>query len=107
MLQSGPLPAGALDLTPGAVNNLTFVVYQDVAILSGTNFGLDAVVTLPTAPIAGDVFVEVGFSPANPGETATLPMSVSDFSVWDLSGGMVLDVLDIPSGSVAHRLALA
>jgi hypothetical protein len=100
VLQSGPLPAGALDLTPGAVNNLTFMVYQGVAILSGANFGLDAVVELPAAPTTGDVFVEVGFSPANPAETATLPMSVSDFSVWDMSGGMVLDVLDIPSGSL-------
>jgi hypothetical protein len=27
-------------------------------------------------------------------------MSVSDFSVWDMSGGMVLNVLDIPSGSL-------
>ncbi len=102
VLQSGPLPAGALDLTPAAVNNLTFMVYQGVAILSGNDYGLDAVVTLPAPPTTGDVFVEVGFSPANPAETATLPMSVSDFSVWDMSGGMVLDVLDIPSGSVAQ-----
>jgi hypothetical protein len=102
VLQSGPLPAGALDLTPGAVNNLTFVVYQGMAILSGNSYGLDAVVTLPAAPTTGDVFVEVGFSPANSAETATLPMSVSDFSVWDMSGGMVLDVLHIPSGSVAQ-----
>jgi len=102
VLQSGPLPAGALDLTPGAVNNLTFMVYQGVAILSGNAYGLDAVVTLPAAPIAGDVFAEVGFSPANSAETATLPMSVSDFSVWDMSGGMVLNVLDLPSGSVAQ-----
>ncbi|HET9659856.1 MAG TPA: hypothetical protein VFP05_05965 [Thermomicrobiales bacterium] len=101
VLQSGPLPAGALDLTPGAVNNLAFMVYQGVAILSGATYGLDAVVTLPVAPTAGDVFVEVGFSPANPAETATLPMSVSDFSVWDLSSGLVPDIFDIPSGSVA------
>ena len=77
-----------------------FMVYQGVAILSGNDFGLDAVVELPTAPTTGDVFVEVGFTPANPVETATLPMSVSDFSVWDMSAGMVLDVLDIPSGSL-------
>lgn len=100
VLQSGPLPAGALDLTPGAVNNLTFMVYQGVAILSGASFGLDAVVELPVLPSNGDVFVEVGFSPANPAEAAALPMSISDFSVWDMSGGTVLDVLDIPSGSV-------
>jgi hypothetical protein len=100
VLQSGPLAAGALDLTPGAVNNLTFMVYQGVAILSGNAYGLDAVVTLPAAPSTGDVFVEVGFSPANPAEPATLPMSVSDFSVWDMSDGMVLNVLDIPSGSL-------
>jgi hypothetical protein len=100
VLQSGPLAAGALDLTPGAVNNLTFMVYQGVAILSGNAYGLDAVIELPALPITGDVFVEVGFSPANPAEPATLPMSVSDFSVWDMSDGMVLNVLDIPSGSL-------
>jgi hypothetical protein len=102
VLQSGSLPAGALDLTPGAVNNLTFMVYQGVAILSGNDYGLDAVIELPSAPTTGDVFVEVGFTPVNPAEPATLPMNVSDFSVWDISGGMVLDVLDLPSGSLTQ-----
>ena len=100
VLQSGPLPAGAVDLTPGAVNGLDLIVYQGVAILSGNSYGLDAVIELPVLPSTGDVFVEVGFSPTNPNETATLPMSVSEFSVWDMSSGMVLDLFDIPSGSV-------
>lgn len=101
VLQSGTLPPGAVDLTPGAENDLTLVVYQGVAILSGNDLGADAVVELPAAPVAGDVFVEVAFQAANPAETATLPMSVSDFSVWDMSGGEVFDVFSLHSGSVA------
>jgi hypothetical protein len=102
ILQSGVLPPGAVDLTPGAENYLSLVVYQGVVILSGNNFGVDAVVELPVQPMTGDVFAEVGFAAANPAETATLPMSVSGFSVWDMSGGMVFDLLSIPSGGVGQ-----
>lgn len=102
ILQSGVLPPGAVDVTPGAENYLSLVVYQGVLILSGTSFELDAVVELPVQPMSGDVFAEVGFSAANPAETATLPMSVTDFSVWDMSGGMVFDLLSIPSGAVSQ-----
>lgn len=102
LLQSGPLPAGAVDLTPGATNDLALVLYQGVAILSGESYGMDAVVELPVLPVTGDVFAEVGFAAVNPAETATLPMSISDFSVWDMSGGMVYDLLSIPSGSLTQ-----
>lgn len=100
VLQSGPLADAAIDLTPGAENDLALVVYQGIAILSGTNHGVDAVAELPARPLSGDVFAEVGFTAANPAETATLPMSVHGFLTWDMSGGMVPDVLSIPSGSV-------
>lgn len=102
ILQSGPLPPGAIDFMPGAENEIALVVYQGVAILSGISLGADAVVELPVMPVAGDVFVEIGFAPANPAEVAALPMSVSDFSVWDLSSGMVWDLLSLPSGSVGQ-----
>ncbi|MEZ4504633.1 MAG: hypothetical protein R2848_01945 [Thermomicrobiales bacterium] len=82
--------ARAVDLTPGAENDLTLVVYQGVARdperqRDWRRCGGE----LPAAPVAGDVFAEVEFQAANPAETATLPMSVSEFSVWDMSGGEV------------------
>jgi hypothetical protein len=101
-LQSGALPFGAIDLTPGVENYLSLVVYQGVAILGGNDYEVGAVVEVPALPLAGDVFAEVGFTAANPAETALLSMSVSDFSVWDMSGGMVFDLFSIPSGSVAQ-----
>jgi hypothetical protein len=101
-LQSGALPFGAIDLTPGAENALSLVVYQGVAILGGNDYEVGAVVEVPTLPLTGDVFAEVGFAAANPAETVLLPMSVSDFSVWDMSGGIVFDLFSIPSGGGAQ-----
>lgn len=101
-LQSGALPLGAIDLTPGVENYLSLVVYQGVVILGGNDYGVAAVVDLPVQPVAGDVFAEVGFAPTNSYEPAALPMSVSDFAVWDMSGGMVLDLFSIPSGGGAQ-----
>lgn len=102
VLQSGTLPWGAVDLTPGAENYLSLTLYQGIAILGGNDFEVGAVVEVPALPMMGDVWAEVGFTAANPAETATLPMSVSDFSVWDMSGGVVFDIFSIPSGNVSQ-----
>ncbi|MEZ4506512.1 MAG: hypothetical protein R2848_11890 [Thermomicrobiales bacterium] len=89
-LQSGELPAGSVDPTPGATNFLGLTVYQGTAILSGNTYDVGAVIPLDGTPIAGDVQSEIGFlDSGNVGVADPLAMSTSDFAVWDLSSGMV------------------
>ena len=91
MIQNGSMPPGSVDPTIGATNFLSLTVYQGVAILSGNSFAADAVIPLQGTPIAGDVKLEIGFLDAGGASSAaTLPISPSDFSVWDLSVGTVL-----------------
>jgi hypothetical protein len=88
-LQTGTLPSSSVDPTPGADNFLSLTVYQGIAILSGNTFDAAAVIPLQGTPVMGDVSAEVGFlSSAQVGTVAPLPMSISDFAVWDLSSGM-------------------
>lgn len=89
-LQSGELPAGSVDPTPGATNFLGLTVYQGTAILSGNTFEVGVVIPLEGTPIAGDVLSEIGFlDTGGVGVADSLAMSTWDFAVWDLSSGMV------------------
>lgn len=94
-LQSGELPAGSVDPTPGATNFLGLTVYQGTAILSGNTFEVGVVIPLEGTPIAGDVLSEIGFlDTGGVGVADSLAMSTWDFAVWDLSSGLVPAVED-------------
>jgi hypothetical protein len=93
VLQSGELPAGAVDFTVGTENFLSLAVYQGVAMLSGNEFNLDTTVEVAATSGSGDVQAEVGFLATDTTTTQTLPVSLSDFAVWDISSGMVGDIL--------------
>ena len=88
ILQSGDLAPGAVDFTPGAQNQLSLVVYQGLALLSGNDGTLDATIDLGGATGSGDVLAEVGFLADDTTSGQSLPISMSGFSVWDLSSGM-------------------
>ncbi len=91
ILQSGDLAAGAVDFTPGAQNYIGLVVSQGVAILTGNDFGLAA--TIETgATGSGDVSAEVGFLADDGASTTTLSVTLSSFSVFDLSPAAVAAV---------------
>jgi hypothetical protein len=94
-LQSGDLPAGSVDPTPGATNFLSLTVYQGIAILSGNTFDAAAVVPLQGTPIPGDVQAEVAFlDSGESGVIEPLSISIADFAIWDLTSGMVPAVSD-------------
>lgn len=90
--QSGDLPPGAIDFTPGVENFLSIAVYQSVAILSGNDFEVDTTVDMGAATGSGDVSAEVGFLATDTTTTQTLPVSLSEFLVWDISSGVVSDI---------------
>ncbi len=92
ILQSGDLPAGAIDFTPGAENYIGLAVAQGVAILAGNDLNLAASVDLGVSTGSGDVQVEVGFRADDPNSGLTLPVSLSSFRVWDLSAAAVAAV---------------
>ena len=77
----------------GAENFLSLAVYHGVAILSGNDFEVAATVDLGDVIGTGDVQAEVGFLADDTTTTQTLPVSLSDFSVWDISSGVVEDFL--------------
>ncbi len=82
---SGDVPAGAIDLTPGAENVMSLVVYQGSAILA-VNGQVAAAIPVSGQPIAGDVIERVeyyGNDPAAGGPAIT--MATDEFAVWDLS----------------------
>ncbi len=83
LLESGAVPAGAIDLTPGAENVVALVVYQGSAILA-TNGQVAASFHLTSQPVAGDVIERVEFSSDDP-NAQSLTMSTHDVAVWDLS----------------------
>lgn len=98
VVKLGDLPPGTVDFTPGADNDVSIVVYQGVAILSGNQALLDVTVDLDAALGArssGDVVAEFGFQPDTTSTTQTLPVSLSDFMVWDLSSGTVGNIFDV------------
>ncbi|HET9662075.1 MAG TPA: hypothetical protein VFP05_17245 [Thermomicrobiales bacterium] len=89
ILQSGDLAAGAIDYTPGATNYLGLVVTQGLALLTGNDLELAATIDMAGATGTGDVQAEVGFLADDTTTTATLPVALSSFSVWDLSPAAV------------------
>lgn len=91
ILQSGDLAAGAVDFTPGAQNYIGLVVANGVAVLTGND--LELATTIDTgATGSGDVSAEVGFLADDGAATTTLPVSLSGFSVYDLSPAAVAAV---------------
>jgi len=98
VIQMGDLAPGTVDFTPGAENELSIVVYRGMAMLSGNQALLDATVDLDFAAGtrgSGDVVAELGFAPETNSTTQTLPVSLSDFMVWDLSSGTVGNIFDV------------
>lgn len=91
ILQSGDIPAGAIDYTIGAQNYLGLAVTQGVGVLTGNDLNVAATVNLGATGI-GDVLAEVGFLADDSANTATLPVSLSGFAVWDLSPAAVAAV---------------
>jgi hypothetical protein len=97
ILQSGDLPAAAVDYTPGADNYIGLAVTQGMALLAGNDLNLGAQIDLAGATGTGDVQAEVGFLADDKTTTATLPVSLSSFSVWDLSPAAVAAVFGAES----------
>lgn len=83
LLDSGPVPAGAIDLTPGAENVIALVVYQGSATLAA-NGQIAASFHLTSQPLAGDLVERVEFSSDDP-NAQPLTMTTHEFAVWDLS----------------------
>lgn len=105
-IETGDLPPGSVDPTPGATNFLSLTVYRGVAILSGNTFDVGAVISLGET-YSGDVKAETGFTATAENVVAgPLSMSVSDFAVWDLSSGMV-PVAEEPSAAATEQPAVA
>jgi hypothetical protein len=95
ILQSGDLPADAIDLTPGAENELTMVVYKGIALLSTNTYLLDASLPVPGQPFGGDIKATVGYIAAVETETRTLPMTITYVAIWDMSSGVYPDILAV------------
>ncbi len=83
-LQQGDLGPGAVDLTPGALNSIALVVAHGVAILSGNDLAVAAIVDLGGAAGSGDVMAQVAFQADDLGASNSLRFLISDFAVWDL-----------------------
>lgn len=84
LLDSGAVPAGAIDLTPGAENVIALVIYQGSAVLA-VNGEVAASFHLTSQPAAGDLVERVEFSSDDP-NAQLLTMTTHDVAVWDLSG---------------------
>jgi hypothetical protein len=95
IVQSGPLPAEAIDLTPGAENEVTVAIYKGIAMLSTNTFELDATFAVPGQPFGGDVKAAVGYIAAVETETRTLPVSITYVGIWDMSSGTYPDILAV------------
>ena len=78
-----------IDLRAGIENTLTVVVYHGIGIISGSTSELEATETLPVSPVSGVVQAETGFIAYDLNANSSLPMSITSFTVWDLSSGMV------------------
>lgn len=98
LLDSGDMPAGSVDLTPGAHNVLAVVVYQGSATL-GANGQVAASFFLNSQPAAGDVVERIEYSNDDPA-AQPLIMTATDVAVWDLSEvGLIVDY-ETPDSSV-------
>ncbi len=92
IVQSGELPAGAIDLTPGAENEMTIAVYQGIAMLSTNTYELDTSLAVPGQPFGGDIAATVGYIAATETDTRTLPVSITYVGIWDMSSGVYPDI---------------
>jgi hypothetical protein len=81
---SGDMPAGAIDLTPGAENVMSLVVYQGTAILA-VNGQIAAAVPVSGQPVAGDVIERVEYYGNEPAGGSAITMTTAEFAAWDLS----------------------
>lgn len=101
LLDWGDMPAGSVDLTPGAHNVMAVVVYQGSATL-GANGQVAASFFLNSQPAAGDVVERIEYSNDDP-NAQPLIMTATDVAVWDLSGaGLMVDFetpADAPTGT--------
>lgn len=102
IVQTGDLDAGTIDLTPGADHMLSLVVYEGIVVLAGDDSRIYADVDLAASGV-GDIAAEAGFLADDQATTQTLPMSLSDFSVWDLSSlqANVPTVVALPTSPAA------
>lgn len=90
LLNWGVMPAGSVDLTPGAHNVMAVVVYQGAATL-GANGQVAASFMLNSQPAAGDVVERIEYSNDDP-NAQPLIMTATDVAVWDLSDvGLMVD----------------
>jgi hypothetical protein len=96
LLDSGDMPAGSVDLTPGAENVLDLLVYNGSAIL-GANGQVAATFRLSSQPIAGDIAGRAEFSGNDPSDASPLAMSAYDLAVWDLSGYPLMVYVETPA----------
>jgi hypothetical protein len=83
LLNWGDMPAGSVDLTPGAHNVMAVVVYQGSAVL-GANGQVAASFFLNSQPAAGDVVERIEYTNDDP-DAEPLVMTATDVAVWDLS----------------------
>ncbi len=97
LVQSGPLPAEAIDLTPGAENEMTVAVYKGIAMLSSNTFELDASFAVPGQPYGGGLKGSTSFIASVQGDTRTLPVTVTYLGIWDMSSGVYPDFLSAPA----------
>lgn len=81
IVQSGDLPAGAIDLTPGAENEMSVAVYQGIAMLSTNTYELDASFAVPGQPFGGEVTATVSYIAAVETDTRTLPVSFTSVAI--------------------------
>jgi hypothetical protein len=81
---SGDIPDGVIDLTPGAENVMSLVVYQGTAILA-VNGQIAAAVPLSGQPIAGDIIERVEYYGNEPASGSAITMTTAEFAAWDLT----------------------
>ena len=106
-MQRGALPAGSVDLTPGAQNELTVVVSHGYAMLTGNTGQLATTIQIPGTPQTGDVFLDLGFQADDPQTAETLPMAAQNFRVWDLTAAQVPAHDETAGGEVAPTAGTA
>ncbi len=91
--------ADILSMTPGSTDTLTLVVDNGVAILVAKNTQILAQVDI-SGTSSGDVGVKMGWNPGDTSAPPSVTMSISDFSVWDLSAlqsmAPAVDPLPVP-----------
>ena len=96
LIESGDMPAGSVDLTPGAENSMSLLVYNGSAILM-VNGQMAATFRLTAQPIAGDIAERVELAGAAQTSTQPITMSTHGFMVWDMAGYTLVVSADEPA----------